>query len=172
MNALRPKEIFFLSLLSVIILLSVIDIVMDYFDGASNSHMLLEFIVVIFSFFGVAYLINEIRERWNDLDALQEQLGVIHEDLSKSKQQLKNVGSQFGEIINEQFSKWDLSPSEREVAMLLLKGLSFEEITKIRGTKEKTIHQQATSIYKKSNVNGRHEFAAYFYEDFLVLEVA
>ncbi|MGB0849457.1 MAG: helix-turn-helix transcriptional regulator, partial [Thiolinea sp.] len=65
------------------------------------------------------------------------------------------------------FVDWVLTPSETEVAMLLLKGLSFEEIAGVRDTKEKTVRQQATAIYRKSGLNGRHEFAAWFFEDFL-----
>ncbi|WP_370693518.1 helix-turn-helix transcriptional regulator [Pseudoalteromonas sp. 1_MG-2023] len=51
--------------------------------------------------------------------------------------------------------------------MLLLKGLSFKEISAIRHTKEKTVRQQASVIYSKANVEGRHEFAAWFLEDFI-----
>lgn len=64
-------------------------------------------------------------------------------------------------------SRGYLTLSEQEVAMLLLKGLSFKEISAVRNTKEKTIRQQASSIYSKSNVEGRHEFAAWFLEDFM-----
>ena len=62
---------------------------------------------------------------------------------------------------------WGLTKSEQEVAMLLLKGLSFREISEVRDTKEKTVRQQASSIYVKANVDGRHEFAAWFLEDFM-----
>lgn len=170
-NTIRFKESYFIALLLLITLVNTIDIIVDYYDGASLPHILLEMVVIIFSVSGIAYLLIEVRQRLKDLEDMQKHLGVIDKDLSKSREQLKQVGSKFGEIINKQFTTWDLSPSEKEVAMLLLKGLSFEEIAKIRGTKEKTIHQQATSIYRKSSVSGRHEFAAYFYEDFLVLEV-
>ncbi len=50
---------------------------------------------------------------------------------------------------------------------LLLKGLSLREISIIRETQEKTVRQQASSIYKKSGVNGRHAFSAWFIEDIL-----
>jgi DNA-binding NarL/FixJ family response regulator len=53
------------------------------------------------------------------------------------------------------------------VAILLLKGLSFKEIAGVRETREKTVRQQASSIYKKAGVSGRHAFAAWFIEDFL-----
>jgi DNA-binding NarL/FixJ family response regulator len=52
--------------------------------------------------------------------------------------------------------------------MLLLKGLSFKEISAVRNTKEKTVRQQASTIYSKSGVDGRHTFSAWFLEDFIV----
>ncbi|MFK3865693.1 helix-turn-helix transcriptional regulator [Pseudoalteromonas rhizosphaerae] len=51
--------------------------------------------------------------------------------------------------------------------MLLLKGLSFKEISALRSTKEKTVRQQASDIYSKADLEGRHEFAAWFLEDFM-----
>lgn len=68
-------------------------------------------------------------------------------------------------VLEIQFEQWSLSKSEQEVALLLLKGLSLKEISQIRGTKEKTIRQQASTIYQKSNLKGRHELSAYFLED-------
>jgi DNA-binding NarL/FixJ family response regulator len=41
-------------------------------------------------------------------------------------------------------------------------------MAEVRNTKEKTIRQQASTIYRKSNVAGRHEFSAWFFEDMLV----
>jgi len=51
--------------------------------------------------------------------------------------------------------------------MLLLKGLSFKEIAALRITLEKTVRQQASSIYRKSGISGRHELAAWCIEDYL-----
>lgn len=51
--------------------------------------------------------------------------------------------------------------------MLLLKGLSFKEIASVRDTMEKTVRQQASTIYEKANVSGRHVFSAWFMEDLL-----
>jgi DNA-binding NarL/FixJ family response regulator len=51
--------------------------------------------------------------------------------------------------------------------MLLLKGLRFKEISSVRNTKDKTVRQQASVIYSKANVERRHEFAAWFLEDFM-----
>lgn len=74
---------------------------------------------------------------------------------------------QYSQVIHDQFELWQLTQSEQNVAMLLLKGLSFKEISAVRETKEKTVRQQASTIYNKSGVEGRHDFAAWFLEDFI-----
>ena len=51
--------------------------------------------------------------------------------------------------------------------MLLLKGLSLKEIAAVRNTHEKTTRQQASAIYRKAGVTGRHAFSAWFIEDYL-----
>ena len=66
-----------------------------------------------------------------------------------------------------QFDLWGFSKSEQEIALLLLKGLSFKEIASIRNRQEKTVRQQASAIYRKSGVMGRYEFSAWFFEDML-----
>ena len=70
--------------------------------------------------------------------------------------------------INKQFINWKLTPSQKEIGMLLLKGLNFQEIANVRNTSERTVRQQATEIYKKTKLKGRHEFAAFFLEDLLL----
>ena len=71
------------------------------------------------------------------------------------------------QVMQEQFSKWSLTASECEVALLLIKGLSMKEVAEVRNVKEKTVRGQATTIYAKSNCAGRHELAAYFIEDLM-----
>ena len=51
--------------------------------------------------------------------------------------------------------------------MLLIKGLSIQEIADIRETKTGTIKSQCSAIYRKAEVKGRNELVAYFVEDLL-----
>ena len=69
--------------------------------------------------------------------------------------------------IDQQFSDWHLSHGEKDVALLLVKGLSMKEIAGLRQTQEKTVRQQASSIYRKSGLSGRQELSAFFLEDIL-----
>ncbi|RME67163.1 MAG: hypothetical protein D6782_03060, partial [Alphaproteobacteria bacterium] len=69
--------------------------------------------------------------------------------------------------IERDFDSWNLTAAEREIALLLLKGLRLKEIADIRGTSERTARQQAQAVYKKAGLEGRSELAAFFIEDFM-----
>jgi DNA-binding CsgD family transcriptional regulator len=73
----------------------------------------------------------------------------------------------LGEAIDEQFSRWNLTEAEREVALLLLKGLSLKEIAAVRATTERTIRAQARALYSKAGLTGRAALSAFFLEDLL-----
>ncbi len=73
----------------------------------------------------------------------------------------------LSDAIDQQFISWGLTASEQEIARLLLKGLSHKEIATVRQASEATVRQQATAVYKKANLAGRAELAAFFLEDLL-----
>jgi DNA-binding CsgD family transcriptional regulator len=70
--------------------------------------------------------------------------------------------------IDQQLDAWNLTPAEKEVAFLLLKGLSFKEVAPVRKASERTVRQQALAVYAKSGPAGGAELAAFFLEDLLV----
>lgn len=71
----------------------------------------------------------------------------------------------LGLAIQQQFRVWQLSASEGDVAMLMLKGLSHKEIARLRNSSSATVRQQAAAVYVKSGLSSRAELAAYFLED-------
>jgi len=73
-------------------------------------------------------------------------------------------------VIFTKFDAWQLTPSEREVALLLIKGFSTQEISDLRDTRPGTIKSQSSAVYQKAGVTGRNELAAYFVEDLLAGE--
>jgi len=70
--------------------------------------------------------------------------------------------------MERQFDQWGMTAAEKEVAMLILKGLSHKEVASLRGTSEATARQQAQSVYNKANLPGKAAFSAYFLEDLMV----
>ena len=89
-------------------------------------------------------------------------------EVKEVNSKLLAVQTELANIIEAQFKDWRLSPAEREITWLMIKGFSFLEISDIRTVSEKTIHQQSASIYKKANVHNRHELISGFIEDFII----
>jgi DNA-binding NarL/FixJ family response regulator len=78
--------------------------------------------------------------------------------------QLRAASGAFAEIVDEHFDTWALSEAERDVALLLIKGLSIAEIAALRETKDGTIKAQSNAIYRKSGVAGRAQLVSLFIE--------
>ena len=76
----------------------------------------------------------------------------------------------LGRAIDEQFTVWRLTPTEREVALKLLKGYGHKEIAALTGRGERTVRQHAGEVYEKAGLSGRAELAAYFLHDLMLPE--
>lgn len=74
----------------------------------------------------------------------------------------------LGLEIDRQFRAWDLTPAEREVALLLIKGFSHKEVAASTHRSERTARQHAGAVYHKAGLTGRAELAAFFLEDLLL----
>jgi DNA-binding CsgD family transcriptional regulator len=74
----------------------------------------------------------------------------------------------LGAAIDDQLRAWQLTPAERETALLLLKGYGHKEIAVLCGRSERTVRQHAVAVYRKSGLGGRAELAAFFLEDLLL----
>jgi len=147
--------------------LNFFDVLTDISLGVPGWHIFSESLIVIVSGIGALYLIKDIRTRTSDISRLNQALLISDDNFRNISDEMKSARHEYSAVIHSQFEQWSLTPSEQEVAMLLLKGLSFKEISGVRSTKEKTVRQQASVIYSKANVEGRHEFAAWFLEDFM-----
>ncbi len=154
--------------LLLIMVLNTLDVITDISLKVPLWHILEEAMIVIFSGSLAGYLIWEMRKRTKQLHSLSFSLSEAEAHVKKITKKFKEVRHQFSEVIHQQFNDWNLTQSEQEVAMLMLKGLNFQEIATIRNTKEKTCRQQASSVYAKSGLVGRHELSAWFIEDFLI----
>lgn len=73
----------------------------------------------------------------------------------------------FQQVLDDAFEAWELTPSEREVALLTIKGMTIAEIAGLRDTKEGTIKAQSTAIYRKARVTNRAQLISYFIEELM-----
>lgn len=74
----------------------------------------------------------------------------------------------LGRAMDAQFDAWQLTPAEREVALLVLKGRSHKQIARLTQRSERTVRQHAASVYEKAGLAGRAELAAFFLEDVML----
>jgi DNA-binding NarL/FixJ family response regulator len=130
------------------------DIILDVInDGDSFLHIAIELVVFVAISF---VLLRELHH-----------VSSLNKAISKEKSKSARLAGELLTVIQNQFSQWKLSPSESDVALLLIKGLSMKEIAEARTVKEKTVRLQASSIYAKSGCDGRHELSAFFIEDLM-----
>lgn len=163
----RTKELLFIAILLIIVVANLADLIYDTMMDAAIWHLLEEGVVITLSIGAIIYLIIKVKHQHNHLMGLKSELDESQLTLERLGRQMKAARSQYSKVIQEQFEGWKLSDSEQEIAIFLLKGLSFKEIAALRHTREKTVRQQASVIYTKAGVTGRHDFAAWFFEDFL-----
>jgi DNA-binding NarL/FixJ family response regulator len=74
----------------------------------------------------------------------------------------------LGSAIDSRFQEWGLTPTEREIALLLMKGHSHKRIANLTGRKERTVRQHSVVIYQKAGLSGRSGLAAFFLEDLML----
>ena len=150
--------------------LNFVDVITDIGLGVPIWHIIEEGVIVLISAVAVVYLIIEMRSRTRELATLANTLSGADQQLANITKEMKSARRQYSEVIHQQFDTWKLTGGEQQVGLLLLKGLSFKEIAAVRSTQEKTVRQQASTIYGKSGVDGRHAFSAWFLEDFMIAE--
>lgn len=85
----------------------------------------------------------------------------------EAQDSVKVASGELLAVIHGRFEEWHLSPSESEIAMLLIKGFTAQEIADLRATRPGTVKSQSSSIYQKAGLRGRNELVAYFVEDLL-----
>lgn len=169
LSSLKARE---RTLVSVALLLVIIFGVVDFFEDSGQGQSVLGLIAdtAYMGFLAVVlvYLwwVPPTTTRRQNVLLTQEAL-IRHSDLESWRQKATNLLVGLSQVIDQQFDAWDLTDAEKQVAFLLVKGMSLKEIARIREASERTVRQQATSVYAKSGVAGRAELSAFFLEDLL-----
>ena len=160
------------TILLLIAVLVAFDVATDLRQGASLWHVGLEVAAGVVAAAGAFYL---LRDGWR----LRQRLAQQSSDLSAYRAQAEAWQAQarlhvegLARSIDQQLELWQLSAAEKDIAFLLLKGLSLKDIAQLRGTGEKTVRAQSAAIYAKAGLAGRSELSAFFLEDLLVPPVA
>jgi DNA-binding CsgD family transcriptional regulator len=143
----------FILIQAIAVVYFVGDAMGDLMSDPAGSHSYFEAFVALALMLGMLFGMVALRRT---LDRMREQ-----------EQTIAIASGALAEVIAAQFSDWGLTPAERDVGLLALKGLDVAEIAVMRGAAQGTVRAQLTRIYAKAEVTGRAQFAAYFVEDLL-----
>lgn len=131
-------------------------------------HVVVEVAIVALSLGLALYLLREWSRTEEVLEHTEEQLERHREERDRWRERAHTFLRGLGREIDRQFEEWDLTPSEKEVALLLIKGHSHREIARMTGRSERTSRQHAGSAYSKADLSGRAELAAFFLQDLML----
>lgn len=157
---------------------TVTDMISDWREGAPWGHLALEISSIVL-LVGIAWSMVAGRERRirrlrhsllrerRRADDHSEEMERTRAEAARWRAEAEQAVEGLSRAIDAQFDRWELTPAEREVALLLLKGLSHREVALVRSTRERTAREQARAVYRKSGLAGRSELAAFFLEDLL-----
>jgi DNA-binding NarL/FixJ family response regulator len=144
-----------------------LDLISDYLEGGTGTHLVLEGLLLALSGAVFGGGIRQLVQARQKIESLKSDVEKLNEEKEKWKSETHQLLAGLSVKIENQFAYWKLTPAETEVGFLLLKGFSLKEVADMRKTKLKTVQQQSQSIYQKTGLASRSELAAFFLEDLL-----
>jgi len=146
----------------------ITDLILDRPATLLSAHVLFEVVFVLISaVFAILLWIGWRRtsERLHDTQSVLRERDA-ERDAWRANAQKALEG--MARAIDTQFSAWSLTPSERDIALALLKGLGHKEIAARTNRSERTVRQHAVTVYQKAGLAGRAELAAFFLQDLML----
>ena len=143
-------------------------------DGVDLADILVDglaLLLMVSTTVGVALLVHRMQSQHEEKLDLIRSLDIARAEGTEWRKKAETHLHGLRTEMDAQFERWGMSAAEKDVGMLILKGLSHKEISRLRGTTEATVRQQAQAIYQKSDLPGKTAFSAYFLEDLITPEV-
>jgi len=158
--------------LTLIVIGGTIDLMLDRPRTWRSAHVIFELLLILLS---LGFAVVLWRGWWQAVAELaRARMSLVATERSLAERQLERDAwrrsaeqalAGLGAAIERQFAAWQLTPTEREVALLLLKGHGHKQIAGLTGRSERTVRQHAVAIYDKAGLGGRAELAAFFLQD-------
>ena len=158
----RTTMRFSLAVLGLVLALLVVDLVGDSRQDVGVGHLAIEAIAAALAAVGMALLIVRFRTLDRQQHRMRRRLVESEAAAAQWRDEAAALLAGLRAAIEAQLDAWGLSPAEREVALLLLQGLSHKQIASRRSVSERTVRQQAHVLYRKAGLGGRADLAAFF----------
>jgi DNA-binding CsgD family transcriptional regulator len=161
----REMRLVLAAVLTSVVAGGIVDLVLDAPKSWRSGHVLYELGLILGGLAGAIWLWLNWKRAAESARALQRSLVERQAERDAWRERAAQSLQGLGRAVSQQFRDWELTPAEREVAVLLLKGQSHKEIATATGRSERTIRQHAIAGYRKAGVGGRAELAAFFLGD-------
>jgi DNA-binding CsgD family transcriptional regulator len=150
--------------LLLIVVSGTIDLVLDAPDRWWSFHVVYEVALIVFALATTIVLWSRWARAERTLSTTRRALDERQAERDAWRASAEKALRGLAAAIDDQLVRWGLTPAERDVALLLLKGKSHKAIAYETGRSERTIRQHAVTVYQKSGLAGRAELAAFFLE--------
>ena len=138
------------------------DLAWDLVSGITFGHVFFMAVLTAAATVGAVHFSNNLRVAWREERDRRRGLEKDYAKASQWHQEEEDLLRNLNKAINRQFDRWEFSPTEKDVALHLLKGLSLKDIAHLRGSTDGTVKQQAHVLYHKAGLKGRAELSAHF----------
>lgn len=98
---------------------------------------------------------------------LRQYLRLLQAQAASSRETIHMLRGNFDVVLRHKFEEWGLTTAERDVTLLIIRGLSVAEISAARDTAQGTIKAQSTSIFRKIGVGSKTELMSLIIDEFL-----
>ncbi|MGH8186837.1 MAG: helix-turn-helix transcriptional regulator [Steroidobacteraceae bacterium] len=157
-----------LGLGAVLLLLGLEVVDEQELDWLSLGLEVVEISLIVTASLATLIALTRVEDQERTQQEILRELTLARQEGAQWRSRVHDLMRGLGGAIDQQFDRWELSPAEKDVALLLLKGFSHKEAAELRGRAERTIRQQALAVYRKAKLSGRASLAAYFLEDLLL----
>lgn len=164
----RRLRVMLVVVLLVMAVSGAVDVVLDGPDDWRSGHVLYELLLIVAALATTAALWHQWTRAERRLAVTRHALDVRQAERDAWRASAERALQGLGAAIDAQLVRWGLTATEREIALLLLKGRSHKEIAYSSGRSERTVRQHAVAVYQKSGLAGRAELAAFFLEGLML----
>jgi hypothetical protein len=146
----------------------VLDFINDLAGGELELHDLGEVLGIVVAMTGLLLMWRMVNRSRAEARQLRAVLDGDRADLERCRRHAAGMRCGVDAYVHRQLDALDLSPGEREIAVLLLRRLSLEAIAEARRVSFSKVHEQAVAVYRKAGVDGPAELAARLVEGILL----
>ena len=86
---------------------------------------------------------------------------------ARQRETLHSLRHDFDSHVHAQFNEWSLTPSESDIALLLMRGLASKDIAELRNCTVGTVKVHSHNVFRKAGVTSRVELMSLFLDEFM-----